>query len=297
MNAIEIPVEFQSGGCQLFGIIHRPAIPNRRGVVILTGGNRCGPHRWFVLQAREWAMAGYPVLNISTRGTGDSEGTYDGIDSVEADLSSAIDEFFRREPGLEEVVLWGVCFHASEALLYSPKDSRVAAVVLVNLYLETDLYLLDPLSGQSLPMQRTVAMTYLRYVFARVSTLDFWKQMPVLRNSIDWNVAPRRLGRQLLIALGIKNGKSVAKPHASCLSDQLLEAFREFRGRVLLILSGSDLDANIVRNLLNTQTWSEARCLNRTTIHELREADHMFSRRAWSDQASTWTLEWLKSWQ
>src|ERR1700754_2571937 len=110
MNVNEIPIEFQSGGCQFIGVIHRPAAPNRRGVVILTGGHRCGPHRWFVLQAREWAMAGYPVLSFSSRGTGESEGRRGDVESVEADLSSAIDEFFRHEPSLEEVVLWGVCF-------------------------------------------------------------------------------------------------------------------------------------------------------------------------------------------
>lgn len=294
MKTNEIPIEFQCAGCQLFGVIHRPVVPNRRGIVILTGGYCCGPHRWFVLQARDWALAGYPVLRFSTQGTGDSEGGRAGLDDVQADLSSAIDEFFRREPSLEEVILWGVCAQASAALLYSPNDSRVSGVVLVNLYLQSHFYLESHRHGRPLSMQRIAAMTYLRYSLARISNLNFWKEFLALRTNIDWNRAFRRIGRQLLIALGIKIANGVTQADVPRLSDRLVEAFREFKGRVLFIFSGRDLEDEITRNILAAQPWQQLCSSKPTTIRELREADHMFSRRAWSDQASTWMLEWLR---
>lgn len=291
MSLGEIPFDLQCAGNQLFGVLHLPSVPNRRGVVILTGWNRCGPHRWYVLQAREWARAGYPVMRFSAPEASNSEGDGPSFEDLRHNLAGAIDEFFRRAPSIEEVVLWGFCSQASDALLYAPTDSRVSAVVLVNLYLDAHLNIIP------LPGERAAALGHFRRLLKRVSTIVFWRKVLLLRHTIDWVTALRRFERHLFVALGVKMSKSIGQGGSPCLSDRLVEAFSGFQGRILFIFSGRDVEAAIVRNLLAAPPWRRL-CSSKTVIvRELSEADHMLSRRAWSDQAGEWTLEWLRSWQ
>ena len=286
----EVPVEFECAGNQLFGVIHHPRVPNRRGVVILTGGYRCGPHRWFVLQARQWARAGYPVMRFSAPGTGESEGSRRRCKDLPSVLAKAIDEFFRHEPCLEEVVLWGLCAEASTALLYAPSDSRVAALVLMNLYLEAHLYSL------ALPGERAAVRDYLRRMLRRLGTVVFWRKVLLLRHRTFRGPIFRSMKRRLSVTFGVRTFKGVGKDGPSHLLDRLMRAFNEYQGRILLIFSERDVDSAIARNLLAAPPWQYLCASKSVAIRELSEADHVFSRRAWSDQVSEWTLEWLRSW-
>jgi hypothetical protein len=261
MSLSEIPFDFQCAENQLFGVLHLPPVPNRRGVVILTGWNRCGPHRWYVLQARQWARAGYPVMRLSARGTIDSGGDGTSFEDLQHGLAGAINEFFRREPSIEEVVLWGFCSQASDALLYAPTDSRVSAVVLVNLYLDAHLNKI-PLTGE-----RAAALGHFRRLLKRVGTVVFWRKVLLQRRTIDWVTAFRRLERHVFVVLGFKVSKSIGQGGLPCLVDRLAEAFSGFQGRVLFILSGRDVEAAIVRNLLAAPLWRRLCSSKTVTVH------------------------------
>lgn len=257
MNLRETAVDYSSSGSQLIGVIHRTAESSKRGVVMLCGKHRGGPHRWYVTQAREFAKAGIPVLRFSARGEAENEGNCIDSEDYLLDLRMAIDEFFRREASLNEIVLWGLCALASNALFHASTDSRVSAVILVNLYVETHY----------------AAVAILQSLRKRIKTAVFWRRLIVG----DFN--PLITMRTLRSALNL--GKL----------DPTARTLYSFQGRMLLIFSGRSVVASATRRLLAGSRYLSGNI----TIQQLQEADHRFSRRVWSDQVCKWTVEWLRS--
>ncbi|MGA8765359.1 MAG: alpha/beta fold hydrolase, partial [Candidatus Sulfotelmatobacter sp.] len=137
MTSTEISVSFLCGNDRLYGILHRPEESSGPGVLLLPGrpALRSGRHRLFVLLARSWAEAGIPVMRFDYRGSGDSEGDMGTLAQTSDDVASAIDAFHSNLPGLREVVLWGLCGGAADAILYAPGDARVTGIVLANPWL------------------------------------------------------------------------------------------------------------------------------------------------------------------
>ena len=107
----EVPVCVECAGDALLGIVHKPARPNRRGLVIVVGGPqyRVGSHRQFLMLARGLAEAGIAVMRFDYRGMADSDGAFRGFEDIGADVAAAIDVFTETVPEIEEVALWGLC--------------------------------------------------------------------------------------------------------------------------------------------------------------------------------------------
>ena len=84
---------FACAGETLVGVLARPAVAARTGVVVIVGGPqyRVGSHRQFVLLSRALAGAGCAVLRFDYRGMGDSSGAQRSFDSVSADIAAAMD--------------------------------------------------------------------------------------------------------------------------------------------------------------------------------------------------------------
>jgi uncharacterized protein len=127
-------VKMASEGSILYGVVHDPRSNAKRGVLMVAAGAyRVGPHRQFLLLARDWAAGGIPVMRFDYQGQGDSEGAGAfNFDSLMHDIRSAIDCFTSAVPGIERVVLWGLCEAALNSLLYARRDPRVDGLVLVN---------------------------------------------------------------------------------------------------------------------------------------------------------------------
>ena len=128
-------VKMASEGSILYGVVHDPGSTAKRGVLMVAAGvaYRVGPHRQFLLLARDWAADGIPVMRFDYQGQGDSEGAGAfNFDSLMHDIRSAIDCFTSAVPGIERVVLWGLCEAALNSLLYARSDPRVDGLVLVN---------------------------------------------------------------------------------------------------------------------------------------------------------------------
>ena len=130
----ERALQFGCDGEALVGILSPAAAPAKRGVLVIVGGPqyRAGSHRQFALLARHLAEQGIPALRFDYRGLGDSSGAARTFEDVGADIRSAIDAFQAAVPGLQEVVLWGLCDGAAAALFYGHQDPRVAGLVLLN---------------------------------------------------------------------------------------------------------------------------------------------------------------------
>lgn len=276
MNYDEHPLRFACGGDSLYGVLSMPEQALPRAVLIVVGGPqyRAGSHRQFVLLAREFAAQGYPVLRFDYRGMGDSDGATRNFEHVDDDLRAAVDQLFAAAPSTREVVLLGLCDGASAALFYARRDARVGGLVLVNPWARTE-------EGE--------AKTRLKHYYqARLLDSGLWKK--IARRDFDYGAAARSLWHSIGRAYGgpPATGSGPGLPH------RLYHGFRQFKGRVLLVLSENDLTAQEFRGLVQTSAeWRSLMHTPRVQWIELRGANHTFSRRAWREQLAGQMREWL----
>ncbi|ODV12727.1 MAG: hydrolase 1, exosortase A system-associated [Rubrivivax sp. SCN 70-15] len=274
---------FGCGGEALLGILARPAQPHSVGVVVVVGGPqyRAGSHRQFVQLARALAEAGYPVLRFDVRGMGDATGTFAGFEGLSDDIGSAIDELHKRAPGLERVILWGLCDGASAALLYLDErggDARVAGLCLANPWVRSP---------------QTQARTQLKHYYAR-RLLDraFWAKL--LRGQVALGAAGellRKVGTATRGALEAGAAQTVAMPFGQ----RMGRAWHRFDGRILLLLSGQDYTAKeFLQTLADDPHWRAADRHPGLERVDLPQADHTFSGRqatmAVQEQSASWMV-------
>ncbi len=280
----ERPIVFRCGDDELMGVLH-PAVgasSAARGVLVVVGGPqyRVGSHRQFTLLARALAGAGHPVLRFDYRGMGDSQGDFRGFEHIRDDIGAAIDAFQAEEPGVREIVLWGLCDAASAAAFYGPGDGRVAGMVLLNPWVRTE-------AGEA----RTVVR---HYYLGRLQDPTFWRKLISLR----FNPVPALAGlfRNLQRARGRGAGAGGGDADQP-LPERMRRGLARYRGQVLLLLSGNDLTAREFEDTARSSTawrqWLESPGLR---IERLPEADHTFSRAEWRDRVAALTREWLEAW-
>jgi len=285
--AQELASTFECDGDILIAITHRPAVCRRQGVLIVVGGPqyRAGSHRQFTLLSRDLAEQGVASMRFDYRGMGDSAGAACAFEQINSDIRAAVDHFLSQAPGVEEVVLWGLCDAASAALFYAHQDERVSGLVLLNPWIRTT-------SGE--------AKAYLRHYYVR-RFLDrgFW--MKAIGGRLAFGQSLRGLWKNVRAAGG------AAMPAPAAASDQshdsaalparMLEGFRRFRGRVLLVLSGNDLTAQEFLDLVgSSRDWQRALAAERVTRVDLPDANHTFSTRIWRDRVAASTAQWVTSW-
>lgn len=261
-----------------------------RGVLIAVGGPqyRVGSHRQFKLLADYLAQRGTPVMRFDYRGMGDSSGELRNFEHVSSDIAAAVDAFFSRVRGLNEVVIWGLCDAASAALLHACRDPRITGMILLNPWVRSE-------AGN--------ARTQLRhYYLNRLLSPEPWRKL--LRGDFDAAGSALSLGDTVRRALGIRhNAADAATPvdvsptAGGALTERMADGLKCFKGRVLLILSGDDLTAREFEDVTSqSSVWRNLLDAPRVTLYVLKEATHTFSRREWRDQVASWTWGWVHSW-
>lgn len=287
MNYHEKAVSFECHGAWLYGIASLPAQPIARGVLIVVGGPqyRVGSHRQFALLARGLAAQGIPAMRFDYRGMGDSDGDARTFENVGEDLRAAVDHFIAAVPGMTEVVIWGLCDAASAALFYGGQDARVCGLVLLNPWVRT--------SGG------LAKATLKHYYRDRLLQPELWKK--IIRGRFNYKAALLSFSALMRTAFGVRKAAAgqaaaVADPTLA-LPDRMLAGLAGFKGRVLLVLSGNDLTAQEFSDLSQASPeWQQLLGSAKVTRQKLAAADHTFSRRAWRDQVTSWTGDWVKSW-
>jgi uncharacterized protein len=256
-----------------------PPFPASHGVLIVVGGPqyRAGSHRQFTLLARQLAQAGIAALRFDFRGMGDSTGEARTFERAGADIRCALDRFFASVPGLNHVVIWGLCDAASAALFYAHQDPRVTGLVLLNPWVRTE---------------QGIARTRLRYYYGtRLLQWSLWRK--VARGEFDMRGATASLGRFVLDAM--KGAHAGQSSDSAPLPERMEQGLHRFHGKVLLILSGNDLTAQEFKHLVGgSSRWRSLLEDKRVTRYELPEANHTFARRDWRDEVARWTADWVK---
>jgi exosortase A-associated hydrolase 1 len=289
----EIPVSFLCSEDRLYGILHRPAQASACGVLIVTGrpALRAGRHRLFVLLARAWAEARIPVMRFDFRGTGDCEGEMGTLEETSEDIGSAVDAFMANMPGLERVVLWGLCGGAADSVLYAARDPRIAGIAMVNPWTyDTQVKALSKLSQYG---------------------SNGWEK---IRRVAEQITSLKKSGAEGAAA-GVDNGfesaggRDFSSPHQNAavnrayssyrvpdLSKRLVESLEKFDGKILLILSGRDTGSRAFKHAASiSPRWRRLLSSRRVQCRELPDSNHSLRRPEWRAQAAAWTIEWLRA--
>jgi exosortase A-associated hydrolase 1 len=269
-------VTFHCEAATLAGVLHVPLAGGQpTGVLIVVGGPqyRVGSHRQFVLTARALAGAGYPVFRFDYRGMGDSGGAPRTFDSIDQDISAAIDAFMDEVPTLKQVVILGLCDAASAAIIYCGSgDVRIGGLALANPWARTE-------AGEAKARVR-------HYYGQRLLQRAFWGKL--MSGGFDFRAASLGFAGALRRLFGADS------PPGASFIDRMYEGFRSFRGPVLLLMSGKDLTAREFDDLAaSSGNWSELLSQPRVRRVDLRVADHTFSGPGALEQANEALALWL----
>jgi exosortase A-associated hydrolase 1 len=279
MNYVEQPICFPCGGEELLGIVAVPKACGKIGVLVLVGGPqyRVGSHRQFLLLARALAEAGYPTMRFDFRGMGDSSGDLHNFEQVNEDIGAALKAFQTNCPDIERFVLWGLCDAASAALLYldATKDARVNGLVLLNPWVRSEA---------------TLAQTHIKHYYGqRLFQAEFWRKL--FSGQLGFG---RALGGFLKSLMDSRSKSAAGGDQKSSFQQTMARAICDFKGRVLLIMSGNDFTARefleYVGNSANLSAAMQGRLWTRIDI---ADADHTFSSISWRTVVETATVSWL----
>jgi exosortase A-associated hydrolase 1 len=277
----EQAVVFECAGSRLVGIAAIPEASADVGVLILVGGPqyRVGSHRQFTLLARSLAESGFASLRFDYRGMGDSEGEKCEFDEAEEDISSAIAALLANAPGVNRVVLWGLCDAASSALIFAYRHPRVAGVILLNPWVHTGVH--------------SPQVKLAHYYRPSLAKKHQWRRL--LSGQIRLLPALQELAQDSLALLGSYSHASGRKSANQSFIQLMLEGFEKFQHSILIVLSEADLTAREFSTLIaQDAAWKAATSKPAVTIKKLTEADHTFSQKPWKDDVSRLTIEWLR---
>lgn len=280
MNYCEQPLVFSVANEEMLGIAALPESPADCGVLIAVGGPqyRVGSHRQFLLLSRRLAAEGYPVFRFDYRGMGDSEGAMRSFENVSEDIGAAIGAFQELCPGIRRFVLWGLCDAASAILMYMQaiRDARVDGLVLLNPWVRSEA---------------SLAQTHIKHYYGqRLLQGEFWRKLftgklrilDSLREFLSNAKKAQRSGENADRTLSFQN--------------RMAEGFRQYGGKVLLILSGEDYTAREFLEYVNADSaWSGLLDTGNVSRIDVPDADHTFSKKELRTRVEEETLRWLEN--
>lgn len=293
LPAVDSTIQVTSLDCEgqsLVSLIHRPDQFNGRAVLLVVGGPqyRVGSHRQFMELAQALARDGYLVARFDCRGMGDSEGLFPGFESIDADISAAIEGLYSTGLSIQNLSLWGLCDAATAIGFYAGRDSRVKQLVLLNPWVRSEA---------------SLAKTKLKHYYAkRLFEKAFWAKLfsgqlnviSSLRGLTNNVVNSATSSAPSVSLMSVSDGAPSARNRNRPLIEQLHQGLSVFDGKVLLLLSGRDLTAQEFDLEADTykpmRQWLESAQVD---IRRLADADHTFSRADQKRKVESITSRWL----
>lgn len=286
-RASEEVLVFACQGEQLVGVISLPApplggTPFDLALLVVVGGPqvRTGSHRQFTRLCRAVAAAGVPAMRFDVRGMGDSTGSLHSFEHIADDISAALDALQARLPGVQRVVLWGLCDGASAALMHvhSHRDARVAGLVLLNPWVRS---------------AQTLARAHVKhYYWSRLRQREFWRKL------LGGGVALKAL---LDLASNLRAARGSSTPAADGserklpFQERMLRGAEAFAGPVLWVLSGQDYTAKeFIEMTAQVPRWRAVLGRSGAQQLDIAEADHTFSTRHDEAALASATVAWLQ---
>jgi exosortase A-associated hydrolase 1 len=268
VSLTEVAVLFDCLGEELVGIVCVPErVDYRCGVLVIVGGPqyRAGSHRQFVLLTRELANRGIASMRFDYRGMGDATGPARPFDRNAPDIRAAIDTFLAHAPGIECVVLWGLCDGATAACLYSPLDTRVRGMVLLNPWVRT-------------PAVEARALLRHHYL-KRLLDPQFWSRL--LRGRVAIGAAAAGVARYARDAVAGSRRRDAAAA-GETLPDAMARCVGRSHARFAIGLSGRDYVAREFEQVMSQATWASLiRGPRALGVECWPSADHTFSSSTW----------------
>ncbi len=291
----EIPVTFNNGEEQLFGIIHQPGSTSeidqtKTGVVIVVGGPqyRIGSHRQFIKLSRYLADNGFSSIRFDCAGMGDSSGKFESFLNISDDIRCAIDTIIKNSPHIDKIVLWGLCDAATAAAQYSNSDERVKGLFLLNPWVK----------DEQLAAKALVKNHYKK----KVLSFDFWKR--VFTGKVKLFAAVTSF-LQNLIAMKQSSskqsqdpgsqGNKPQSPEPKSLQRVMHKELTEFNGAISIILSEKDLTAQEFTTATSSKDWQKLIADKHIPITTIKDANHTFAAEKWRSQVQQHTLNFLRS--
>jgi exosortase A-associated hydrolase 1 len=281
MSVQERAITIRGPQADMLGIVSQPAADqpaSTTGVVIVVGGAqyRVGSHRQFIQLARHLAAHGYPVLRFDFPGMGDSPGESSSFEDTAPHIQAAIDHLQTACPGVQRVVLWGLCDGASASLLYleATQDPRVAGLALLNPWVRSEVGL---------------ARAQVKYYYRqRVLEPAFWRKL--FTGGVGWQ-ALRSFGSTLR-TMRSRPTQAIA----ATFQERMAQAWRAFPGPILLLLSQRDLTAQEFDSLLRSEAaWIGALDSEKVSCVALVDADHTCSHPNAKQMVLSSCLSWLST--
>ncbi|WP_051222286.1 hydrolase 1, exosortase A system-associated [Neptunomonas japonica] len=291
----EQPFVFSCEGEELVAVLHLPKSPEKAeklGVLVIVGGPqyRVGSHRQFLHLARHLAKENIPVMRFDYRGMGDASGDLLGFENVHVDIQHAIDNFMHKVPGLDGVVLWGLCDAASAACFYAPSDKRVAGLVILNPWVRSE-------AGEA---KAFLKHYYLQRLFSR----QLWSK--VIKGDFKISASLASLVSMLKRSSSSED-TSVVQSEITCtveplkqsstnLPEKMQSSLKAYQGPVQYIMSGNDLTAAEFDDAVKgSRSFTRLLKQKRMQREDLKSADHTFSKREWRNKVAAWTVNWIRT--
>lgn len=283
MTVTECALLFECAGESLPGVVSIPKTSASTGVLIVVGGPqyRVGSHRQFVLLARFLAEHGVPCMRFDYRGMGDATGEARDFEAVDRDVDGAIAAFVAAVPGMQQVVLWGLCDGASAIGLGLGANPNVVGAVLLNPWVHTA-------AGAARTMLRHY---YLRRLFDK----RFWVKL--LRGGVNVRAALGgvKASADKVLTVNPDDGPPSAA-NAASLPARMLRSLAPCSIPVAIFLSGRDHVAREFELLsANDDGWRRLLDSPRFCTRHFESADHTFSSAAARQSVAEATLAWLRA--
>jgi alpha-beta hydrolase superfamily lysophospholipase len=275
----ERPLYFASDPL-LFGIVAEPPAGEvrRRAVIIVNDGatHHIGSNRIYVSLARRWAQCGYVVLRMDLAGIGDSA-TRPGRPDNEVFPAEAVDdirtaiEFIDTRYGIRDVTLVGLCSGAYHSLRAAVAALPVAKILMINPQnyfwkqgmTLAELQLAEVVRNPSVYRERLFSIAAWRRLLA--GEVQIWRIAAVYaqRSVLLLESAVRAVARTLRLRLPRDLGRE-------------LEEIVVRGVQVVFVFARGDPGIDLLRIHAGAAV---KRLGERTRIHIIDDADHVFSRK------------------